>query len=149
MDPFVIGVGADLSVLFGDKDDCWQVTGEGLSVSSQQFPWQYFFIIRQAAEVLNVHRLRESWLGVRSRCGGDDEEKEGSHRDLHVSAGQCSSRGEQSGGVHLEANAQAEAQKKKDEAEVQVNELVHRGGQRSRDKECRRQGTLEEWRNFR
>jgi hypothetical protein len=37
-------------------------------------------------------------------------------------------------------NAQTEVQKKKDEAEVQVNSLCTHRGQKSRNKECRRPG---------
>lgn len=84
MDPFVFGVGADLSVLLGNKDDCWQVTVEGLSVSRHQFLWQYFLVILQAAGGWRVHRLRNSGLAVRSGSGEEEsEEQEGSCGDCH------------------------------------------------------------------
>lgn len=35
----VVGIGIALSVLFGDEDDCWQVTADGLSVAHRQFLW--------------------------------------------------------------------------------------------------------------
>lgn len=41
LDPYflVVGIGTALSVLFGDEDDCWQVTAKGLSAAHHQFPW--------------------------------------------------------------------------------------------------------------
>lgn len=93
LDPVVFGVGTDLSFPLGDEDDCRQVTVEGLSVSHHQFFRQYFLMILRAAGGWGVHRLRNFWLTVNSRSDGEDEEKEGSHGDLHPLSGQSGSRG--------------------------------------------------------
>lgn len=63
LDPFVLGVGTDLSVLFGDKDDCRQVAVEGPSVSHHHFPWHYFLMMLQAAGVRTVQRRRTFFAG--------------------------------------------------------------------------------------
>lgn len=93
LDPVIAGVGTDLSFPLGDEDDCRQVTVEGLSVSHHQFPRQYFLMILQAAVGWGVHRLRNFWLAVNNRSDGENEEKEGSHGDLHPLSGQSGSGG--------------------------------------------------------